>query len=262
MDLGLRDRSALVTGASRGIGLAIAHALAAEGAQLAICSRTQADLERAASELEGAHDVPVVAVASDLSSADGIAFLQRAVEQWLGPLDILVNNAGAVPGGSVESLEEDTWRAAWELKLWGYVRTIRAFLPGMRQRRRGVIINVIGIAGNQPAPDFVAGGMANAALVNLTRGLARSVGPDGVRVVGISPGPIRTSRAVELAARAAAARDLSVEEVLRERAASVPLGRLGEPDEIGSIAAFLASDRAGYIHGVTIPVDGGLTYGT
>lgn len=262
MDLGLRDRTALVTGASRGIGLAVAHALAAEGVRLAICSRTQADLERAASELEGAYDVPVVAVASDLSTAEGIAFLKRALDQWLGPLDILVNNAGAIPGGSVDTLEEATWRAAWELKLWGYIRSIRSFLPEMRRRRRGVIINVIGIAGTQPTPDFVAGGMANAALINLTRALAREVGGDGVRVVGISPGPIRTSRAVELAARAAAARDLSVDDILRERAASVPLGRLGEPAEIGNLAAFLASDRAAFIHGVTIPVDGGLSCST
>jgi len=255
MDLGLRDRTALVTGASRGIGLAIAHALAAEGVRLAICSRTQADLERAASELEGAYDVPVVAVASDLSTAEGIAFLKRVLDQWLGPLDILVNNAGAIPGGSVDTLEEATWRAAWELKLWGYIRSIRSFLPEMRQRRRGVIINVIGIAGTQPTPDFVAGGMANAALINLTRALAREV-------VGISPGPIRTSRAVELASRAAAARDLSVDDILRERAASVPLGRLGEPAEVGNLAAFLASDRAAFIHGVTIPVDGGLSCST
>jgi NAD(P)-dependent dehydrogenase (short-subunit alcohol dehydrogenase family) len=187
MDLGLRGRTAVVTGASKGIGLAIAEGLAAEGVHLAIAARGREALEQAARRLADTHGVRVEPFAADLSTEAGVAGLADFALATFEQIDILVNNAGAIPAGTITSLDDETWRRSYDLKLWGYIRLARALLPGMRARRRGAILNIIGNAGRQPSAGYIAGGPANAALMNFTKGLAAEAGPDGVRVNAINP---------------------------------------------------------------------------
>lgn len=259
MELGLRGRTAVVTGASKGIGRAIAAALAAEGVRLAICARTADDIEKAAREIGQTYGVDVHPLTVDLATAEGVDRFVAFAQGRLGHVDILVNNAGAIPGGTLEGLDEDTWRRSYELKLWGYIRLTRAFLPGMRERCSGAILHIIGNAGRQPSPTYIAGGIANAGLINFTKALAMEAGRYSVRVNAINPGPIRTERQATLIATQARARGLSPEEVEQETARSIPLGRIGRPEEVAAAAVFLVSDAASFITGITLPVEGGLT---
>ena len=261
MELGLRGKTAVVTGGSKGIGLAIARALAAEGVDLAIAARGRADLERAAREIADAHGVRVEPYAADLSTAEAVAGLSDFALQRLERVDILVNNAGAIPAGTIDALDDETWRSAYDLKLWGYIRLSRALLPGMRARRSGAILNIVGNAGRQPSAGYIAGGPANAALMNFTKGLAAAVGPDGVRVNAINPGPIRTDRMRQMAEQTARERGQSVAEVEAGQGRGIPLGRVGTPEEVANVAVFLVSDAASYVHGAIVPVEGGATVG-
>jgi 3-oxoacyl-[acyl-carrier protein] reductase len=261
MELGLRGKTGVVTGASKGIGKAIARALAAEGVDLAICSRTHAEIERAAAEIADATGASVHPLAADLSRAEEIQRFAAFAQQRLGRVDILVNNAGAIPAGTIDSLDDETWRNAYELKLWGYIRLTRALLPGMRERGSGAIVNIIGNAGRQPSATYIAGGPANAALMNFTKALAAGEGRNGIRVNAINPGPIRTERYATLTATQARERGVSLEEVERDAGRSIPLGRVGLPEEVATVAVFLASDAASFVHGAIIPVEGGLTLG-
>lgn len=261
MELGLRGKTAVVTGGSKGIGLATARALAAEGVSLAIAARGREALERAAREIADAHGVQVEPYAVDLSDAGGVRGLGDFAVERLGRVDILVNNAGAIPAGTIDSLDDETWREAYELKLWGYIRLTRALLAGMRQRRSGAIVNIIGNAGRQPSAGYIAGGPANAALMNFTKGLAAAVGPEGIRVNAINPGPILTERLRAQAERRARDSGRDVAEVEAQQAHGIPLGRVGLPEEVASVAVFLASDAASFVHGAIIPVEGGATVG-
>lgn len=258
MELGIKGRRALVTGASRGIGLAIARALAGAGVDVALIARDAPRLERYAAELRAQHGVRAVGLAGDLSTLDGVRTAASAAQAALGAIDILVNNAGAIPAGPLESLSDEALRQAWDLKLFGYVRMARELLPGMRERRFGRIVNVIGLAGRQPSAGYLWGGPANAALMNFTKGLAQAVGRDGIRVNAINPGPIATERWTEMMRVAAerSGRDLASLEA--SAAAGVPLGRIGQPDEVADLALFLCSERAGFLHGALIDLDGGL----
>ena len=148
----------------------------------------------------------------------------------LGRADILVNNAGAIPAGTLESIDDETWRTAYDLKLWGYIRLSRALLPAMKRRRSGAILNIIGNAGRQPSAGYIAGGPANAALMNVTKGLAAEAGPHGVRVNAINPGPIRTERRIAMNAVRAREQGLSPEDAERGAARGIPLGRVGPPE--------------------------------
>jgi NAD(P)-dependent dehydrogenase (short-subunit alcohol dehydrogenase family) len=261
MELGLRGKTAVVTGASKGIGRAIARALAEEGVDLAICARTEADIARAAAEIADATGSTVHPLAADLSRADEVArFAAFAVER-LGRVEILVNNAGAIPAGTLESIDDETWRTAYDLKLWGYIRLSRALVPAMKERRSGAVLNIIGNAGRQPSAGYIAGGPANAALMNFTKGLAADAGPYGVRVNAINPGPILTERLVAMNAVRAREQGLSPEDVERGAARGIPLGRVGLPEEVATAAVFLVSDAASYIHGAILPVEGGATLG-
>jgi NAD(P)-dependent dehydrogenase (short-subunit alcohol dehydrogenase family) len=261
MELGLRGKTAVVTGANKGIGLAIARALAAEGVDLAIAARGKDLLERAAREIADAHGVRVEPCVADLATAEGVAGLAEVAMLTLGRVDILVNNAGAIPAGTIDSLDDETWRRAYDLKLWGYIRMVRALLPQMRERRSGAILNIIGNAGRQPSAGYIAGGPANAALMNFTKGLAMAVGPEGIRVNAINPGPIRTERLRQLAEQRARARGVSVAEEEAAQGRDIPLGRVGTPEEVASVAVFLVSDAASFVHGAIIPVEGGATAG-
>ena len=255
MDLGLQGRTALVTGGSRGIGYGIAQLLAAEGCHLHLASRSAADLETARRRITDAHEVQVTCHALDLGSSDNVCKLAQAC----GDVDILVNNAGAIPQGSVAGLDEKTWRTAWDLKVFGFINLIREIYPAMCKRRSGVIVNVIGIAGERPVANYIAGSMGNASLVALTRALGAESPDFGVRVVGVHPGGTETDRQV-VRWRARAEKELGSAERWRELTTGFPFGRLGTVDEVANMIVFLCSDLSSYTTGTVIAVDGGSSW--
>jgi len=252
MNLELNGKTALVTGGSRGIGRAVALALASEGCALHLASRTQADLERARDEIARAHGVPVETHAVDLADRAALLALARSV----GPVDILVNNAGAIPGGRIDQIDDETWKRAWDLKVFGFVGLCREMLAAMQARGHGVIVNVIGLAGERPDAGYLAGSGANAALMAMTRALGAASVAHGVRVVGVNPGLVATDRMVGLL-RARAADTLGDAERWRELMSAYPFGRPAHPEEVADVVCFLASARASYVSGTIVTVDGG-----
>lgn len=250
MELELAGKRALVTGGSRGIGLACAHGLAAEGVNLAVAGRDVSALKQATRELRENYEVEVTSHSCDLARSDH----QEALIEVVGDIDILVNNAGAIPSGQIDTVDEATWRSAWDLKVFGYINLCRLVLPQMERRLAGVIVNVIGAAAVRPNAGYVAGAAGNSALVGLTAALGGKAGTTGVRVVGVNPGLTLTDR---------------MESMLRERA----LEQYGDPgrwedlipddprpafaEEIADVVVFLASDRASHVTGTTITIDGG-----
>lgn len=253
MDLRLGGRSVLVTGGSKGIGLAIAKGFASEGCTLSLVARSGDQLERAAADIRGAYSVEVRTSALDLSDT---ASRDRFVA-GCGEIDILVNNAGSIPGGTIEDIDDATWRAAWDLKVFGYIAMTRAFFTRMKARGRGVIINVIGTAGERVDAGYIAGSSANAGLMALTRALGSASVDAGVRVVGVNPGPVDSTRLEALVKRRAKAR-FGDENRWRELYRNMPLGRPATPEEIAATVVFLGSDRCSYTSGAIFTVDGGL----
>jgi NAD(P)-dependent dehydrogenase (short-subunit alcohol dehydrogenase family) len=259
MDLGLGGRVALVTGGSKGIGIACAAVLAAEGCRLVLCARGAEALARAAADL-GAKGAEVHTVAADLAEPAAPAAVVDAALVRFGRLDVLVNNAGAIRGGDFLTTPAEEWALDWRLKVLGYVRMAQAVLPHMRARRWGRIVNVIGAAARNPAPTYMAGGIANAGLVNFTRALADLAAPD-VLVNAVSPGATATERWDGLIAQQARAQGKAPEALRAEVAARQPLGRIGRPEDVADVVAFLASERAGFVTGVCVTVDGGASRG-
>ena len=257
MELALSGKIALVTGASEGIGRAIAEALAAEGVHLTLCARRAAPLQELAAVLERQHGVPVLAVPADLSTEAGVEALASAHRARFGALDILVNNAGSIRAGSLLTKPEAEWHEDFALKFWGYVRLTRAVWPWLVERGGGRVLNIIGGAGRQPSAGYLAGGAANAGLMNLTKALGDEGAPHGILVNAINPGAVRTARWQSLMQRQAAERGISVAALEAEQLAHVPLRRGGEPEEIAAAAVFLCSGAASYITGTTLQVDGG-----
>ena len=251
MDLHLVGKRALITGGSKGIGRAAATALAAERCDLVLAARDAAALDEAAAAIRGRHQVHVTTVAADLSQSTDVDRLAAAA----GPLDILVNNAGAIPPGTLLQVDETTWRAAWDLKVFGFINLTRALYPALKTRR-GVVVNVIGSAGESFDPNYVTGSTGNAALMAFTRALGRAAPKDGMRVVGINPGPVSTVRLIMLL-RARAARELGDAERWAELTGSMAFGRAATPEEIGDAVAFLASSRSGYTTGTILTINGG-----
>ena len=252
MDLGLKGKSVLVTGGSKGIGLACAKAFVAEGCRVHLAARDSQRLQKAKSDLGG----DVTAHSVDLR--DGAALRQLAKE--CSDVDILVNNAGDIPGGTIESLDETKWRHAWELKVFGYINLTRAIYAQMKARGHGVIVNDIGAAGEKFDANYICGSAGNAALMAFTRALGGKSLADNIRVVGINPGPVGTDRHITLL-KTRAKQQLGDENRYKEFQKGFPLGRPAQAREIGDLMAFLASDRSGYTSGVIYTVDGGISAG-
>jgi 3-oxoacyl-[acyl-carrier protein] reductase len=255
MDLNLRGRTALITGASKGIGLASAECLAEEGVNVILVSRTAADLEAARARIAGRWNVRADFHAYDLSDSGNV---DRLVAEH-PDIDILVNNAGAIPGGDLQEITEQRWRAAWDLKLFGYVNMCRRFYAEMRSRGRGVIINVLGVAGEKMDATYIAGSTGNAALMAFTRAMGGAAPADRLRVVGINPGAIATERLVTMMKKRAQDR-LGDAARWEELMAPLPFGRAGRPEEIGWMVAFLASDKSAYTTGTIVTIDGGVAH--
>ena len=252
MELGLSGRTALITGASKGIGLGVARGLAAEGCHVHLVSRTAETLEEAARDIASRHQVRARAHPLDLSSSEGIPGLLDEA----GTPDILVNNAGAIPGGDLETVDEATWRAAWDLKVFGYINLARACYARMRSRGSGVIVNVTGLAADRTDVNYVAGTTGNAGLNAFTKALGSYSLEDGVRVLAVSPGATETERLVTLM-KTRAASELGDESRWRELTAGLPMGRPASVEEVADVVVFAASDRASYLSGIVINVDGG-----
>jgi len=254
MDLNLKGKSALITGGYKGIGRAVADVLAAEGCNLHLAARDAAALETAATELATKFGVKVEAHAADLSERANV----EALAATCTGVDFLVNNAGAIPGGTIDAIDDDRWRESWDLKVFGYITMTRAFFRTMSERGAGVIVNIIGSAGQVPDARFICGSTANAALIMLTQSLG-AVGIDhGVRVVGVNPGPISTDRMRTMMETKAEA-EYGDRSRWRELLSHMPLGRGGTPEEVADVVAFLASERASYVSGTVIPIDGGFS---
>jgi len=257
MDLGIRGKVALVAASSRGLGRAVAEELAAEGVDLVLCARGEQALRETAAAIRRATSVRVLDVVADLAEPAGVAYLVGAALAEFGRVDILVTNAGGPPAGPFESHSADAWRAAVRENLESVLELTRAVLPGMKERRWGRIVNVTSIAVKQPVDNLILSNSVRAAVTGFARTLANEVAPFGVTVNNVMPGYTRTQRVEELAERNAALRGTTPE---TERAAwegEIPMSRLGDPREFGAMVAFLASDRASYTTGASIPVDGG-----
>lgn len=257
MDLGLTGKIALVTGGSKGIGKGIARALSGEGCRVAICARTQGELDAAAAEITAETGNEVAVFTADLTRADdAAAFVEGAVGHF-GGVDILVNNAGAAPGGVLENLTEDDWAESLQLKFMGYVRCTKAVLPHMQRKGHGRIVNLIGNDGIKHSYWEIAPGAANAAGQNLTMSLAGQYGKDGISFVAVNPGPVRTERWVGLVKAMARDMDLSYDDADQLAPRSIPLGRIAEVVEVANLVTYLASDLAHFVNGTMIEIDGG-----
>jgi len=241
MELNLKGKRALVTGGSKGIGWACACALADEGCEVMIAARNPPAASR--------HKFR----ATDLSQR-GAA---ESLAAWAGELDILVNNAGAIPGGDLLRVDEDTWRRAWDLKLFGYINLTRQVYSRMKARKSGVIVNILGNAGEKLDASYIAGSTANAGLMAFTRTLGGASHADGIRVVGINPGPVATDRLKGLFRQRAEAK-FGDPERYPELFAGMSFGRPASPEEIAWMTAFLASERSAYTSGCIVTIDGGL----
>jgi NAD(P)-dependent dehydrogenase (short-subunit alcohol dehydrogenase family) len=247
MDLGLEGRTVLITGGSKGIGLACAMRFAAEGCSLHLVARDPGRLESAREAVRAKHRVDVALHPADLRDGQAV----KRVAAAAGPVDVLVNNAGDIPGGSLLDIDEAAWRHAWDLKLFGYVNLTREVLAGMKQRGRGVIVNVIGMAGEKPSYEYICGAVANAGLAAFTKGLGGKTPEFGVRVLAVHPPATRTDRITTLARNVARQKygdESRADEVLRDGS----FGRVIEPVQVADTVAFLASDAAGQLSGVVL----------
>ena len=254
MELGLDGRVVLITGGSRGIGLACARAFLHEGARVAIASRSREHLDHATAALSASGRV--ASFVADLSRPEDAQSLVGRVENQLAGIDVLVNCAGAAKRYLPESLDVDAWHAAMDAKYFTYMHAMDAVLPRMRERGRGAVINVIGAGGKVASATHLPGGSANAALMLASVGLAQVHGRHGVRINAINPGQTMTGRVKEVLALEAKSRYIPEHQVLEEMCARQPLGRIAEPDDIASLVLFLASDKASYLTGVVVPMDG------
>ncbi len=254
MDLGLEGKRVLISGGSKGIGLAIAHSFAAEGACIVIVSRSQAALENAAGEVRRKHNAKVTAHAADLSDAGARTRLHQAFPD----VDILVNNAGAIPGGGIADVPLERWQESWQLKVFGYIHLCQLYVANMKARKSGTIINIIGMGGRAVRPDYICGAAGNAALIGFTNALGAETPSYNVRVFGINPAATLTDRIVTIAKARAKVRfgdENRWEEALG--ADKLPFGRIKKAEEVAALATMLAAPQVHYLSGIVIDMDGG-----
>ncbi|MEK7400864.1 MAG: SDR family oxidoreductase [Gemmatimonadota bacterium] len=257
MELGLKGKVAVVTAASKGLGRAVAHELAAEGASIVMCARGEKALGKARDEIARATKAKTLAVVADVSTLDGLDKIAAEAIERFGRVDILVNNAGGPPSGPFEKHNWVEWSAAVDLTLRSAVELTRRLLPGMRERRWGRVVNITSIAAKQPVDGLMLSNSIRAAVTGWARTLANEVARDNITVNNLLPGFTRTERVKELNEATASREGLTVEEVERRTEGQIPMRRMAEPAEFAAAAAFLASERASYITGQSIAVDGG-----
>ena len=261
MDLGLKGKRALVVGASRGLGYAVANTLAAEGCHVAISSRNAEKLTASAKEIATAHGIPVASLPADMSAASAPAKLIIAAVEALGGLDLLVTNAGGPPPGAFESFSEEDWAKGVDLSFMSHVRLIREALPYLRQSDAPSVLTITSYTVKQPLNNLILSNSIRAATVALTKSLSSELGGEGIRFNSILPGWTMTERVTQLMEARAKANGTSVEEETAKQTAESALGRVGEPEEFAKPAVFLLSPAASYITGVSLLVDGGITKG-
>jgi len=252
--LQLAGKTALITGASKGIGRAAAEQLAAEGANVVLVSRTAGDLAATKAAIAQRSKVQIDTIAADLSQSGTVERLARDFSM----IDILVNNAGAIPGGSLLDVDEQTWRKAWDLKVFGYINMCRTYYVLMKQRGSGVIINVTGNAAQTHDPEYICGVAGNAALTAFSQSLGSVSVRDGIRVISLNPGPVETERLVNLMKKKAKDRTGNADN-WRELFKPLPFARACAPNEVGAMIAFLASERCSYNSGSVVTIDAGLS---
>jgi len=257
VDLKLAGKTALVTGASEGIGKGVALALAREGVDIAICARRQGPLEATAAEIRRATNRKVVAIVADLTKPQDAENFVAEAARALGRVDILVNNAGSAPGGVLDIMDEEHWAQGLQLKFMGYVRCTKAVLPLMQKQGGGRVVNVIGNDGIKQSYWEIVPGACNAAGQNFTIALASQYGKDNISFCAVNPGPVRTERWTGLVKAMARDMNLSFAEADKLAPSSIPLGRIAECDEVANLVAYLASDLAFFVNGTMIEIDGG-----
>jgi 3-oxoacyl-[acyl-carrier protein] reductase len=258
MDLELRDKVAIVGGASKGLGRACAEVLAEEGCRVAVCSRSKDDLAKAADEIRAATGREVLAFPGDLDRPETIRDLVAATVARFGRLDVLVNNSGGPPLAQAQSATEEQWETAVQRSLFFFGRMCREAIPHLKRQRVGRIINILASTVYQPIPNLVLSGVTRMGVVAFAKTLADEVGRDGILVNNVCPGSIMSERMRSNVAARAKQLGIGLEEALAQRAAETAVGRVGEPKELAHLVAFLASGKSSYITGTTILVDGGL----
>lgn len=257
MDLGLSGKVALVGASSKGLGRAVAEAFAAEGASVSLCARDEATLARTRDEIQAGAKAPVHSLAVDLSKLEGIERVVRSTLERFGRIDVLVTNAGGPPVGPFETHDWNAWQRAVELTLRSAVELTRAVLPGMRERRWGRVIHITSLTVKQPIDGLMLSTSIRSAVTGFSRTLANEVAAHGITVNTILPGFMNTERVIELNQATAEREGVPVEQIERRVLQQIPTGRIGEPNELAALAVFLASERAAYITGQSIAVDGG-----
>jgi len=257
MDLGLRDKIALVAASSKGLGRACAQALSAEGAKVALCARDEKALRAAADEIARVTANEVLAIPADLTHARDCERAVRETVDFFGTLHVLVTNNGGPPAGYFFDFDDNDWYRAVDLTLMSVVRLIRAAVPPMRQQKWGRIVNITSISVKEPLDNLILSNALRAGVVGLARTLANQLAADGITVNNVAPGYVLTDRVASLSQTQAKAQGKSPDDILAGFAAPVPMGRIGQPEELAAVVAFLASEQAAYVNGTTLLVDGG-----
>jgi 3-oxoacyl-[acyl-carrier protein] reductase len=257
MDLGLKGKAALVTAASKGMGKACAMGLAAEGARVLICARTEADVQAAAAEIRARTGGEVVAMAADVTRAEDVRALGARARDALGGVDVLIANCGGPPRGGLDEMSDAQWVGAFEVSVLSVVRLIREVLPGMRARRWGRVLTIQSVSVKQPVDGLLLSNAIRPGVLGLAKTLAPELGRDNITINVLCPGRILTDRLLSGVQQSG----LPLEEYLKRSAADIPLGRIGTPEEFANVAVFLASERASYVTGVGLQIDGGVVRG-
>jgi hypothetical protein len=253
MDLNLKRKNVLISGASKGIGLACAKGFAAEGCNLHLVSRTEDDLLTAKAQINAISDVDITIYPLDLSQSSNVDKLAKECSE----IDILVNNAGAIPAGNIEAIDERRWREAWDLKVFGYINMTRQFYPLIKNNGGGVIMNVIGLAGVRVDRNYIAGSAGNASIIGFTNAMGAHALDEGMRVLGVCPGAVQTERITTML-KTRAKDEKGNEDRWQDYFSGMPLNRPALVEEVADVVVFLCSDRASWLTGTTINLDGGV----